>query len=97
MTTLGPRTLKALEEGPKTNGESILDSTIVATYCETQQQFARRVALIAVEEGRERLEVVGWIQQIGTKLAFFDGDVDPRTIHDNGKPCYPVYRIREGR
>lgn len=90
--TLGPRTLKALEDGPKRE-------YMGGGHCwvEAHIDFARRVALIAVEEGRERLEVVGWIQQIGTKLAFFDGDVDPRTIHDNGKPCYPVYRIREGR
>jgi len=54
MTALGPKAEAALKDGPKTNGESILDSTIVATYCETPEAFARRVALIAVEEERER-------------------------------------------
>lgn len=41
----------------------------------------------------ERL--IGWVQELSTgKKCFHEGDLDPRTVHDNGRPCYPVYAKR---
>ena len=37
-------------------------------------------------------EPIGWIQHIQDKPIYFKGDTDPREIHDNGQPCYRVYR-----
>lgn len=35
-------------------------------------------------------EPVAWRQKIGGKWAYFDGPLDPREVHDNGKPCEPL-------
>jgi len=32
---------------------------------------------------------IAWRQLIGDKWAYFD--IDPRTVHDNGRPVEPVY------
>lgn len=50
MTALGPRTLKAIAEGMPFHSAGI--GTPIPM--ESMQDFARRVALIAVEEERER-------------------------------------------
>lgn len=41
-------------------------------------------------------KIYGWIQFIGESPCFFFGETDPREIHDNGKPTFPLYRIPEG-
>ena len=35
--------------------------------------------------------LVGWVQEYdgGKKVIY---DIDPRQVHDNGRPTYPVYR-----
>ncbi len=33
---------------------------------------------------------VAWRQFIGDKWCYFDGPMDPREVHDNGKPCEPL-------
>jgi hypothetical protein len=38
-----------------------------------------------------KMRRVGWIQVIGEKMCFTEGQMDPREVHDNGKPCFPVY------
>jgi len=51
----------------------------------------------AVAKAREgAYEHIGWIQMIGDKpkMCFNEGTRDPRTVHDNGKPCFPVYALR---
>ncbi len=38
-------------------------------------------------------EIVGWIQEHKDgRKSFYEGDLDPRDVHDNGMPTYPVYR-----
>ena len=50
-------------------------------------------ALSRPPEGQPAGEPVGWIQEHRTgSLSFTKGGIDPRTVHDNGLPTYPVFR-----
>ena len=41
----------------------------------------------------ERGTPVGWIQELADgRKVFYEGDLDPREVHDNGKPCYRVFK-----
>ncbi len=53
--------------------------------------------LAQVKEQLAALEPVGWIQEHTAGVGFFQGDLDPREVHDNGKPCYRVYRMAQER
>ncbi len=55
-----------------------------------------RLAWLAARAPSGR-EPVAWRQFIGEKWAYFDGPTDPRTVHDNGKPCEPLYASPAGR
>lgn len=36
---------------------------------------------------------IGWIQELADgRKCFYEGEMDPREVHDNGKPCYPVFK-----
>ena len=48
---------------------------------------------LAEDRGPEGLIPVGWIQEHKHGKSFFEGDLDPREVHDNGRPCYRVYRL----
>ena len=51
---------------------------------------ALRAAIREAREG-QTFTHVGWLQVIHTKLCFFEGPLDPREVHDSGKPCFPVF------
>lgn len=36
---------------------------------------------------------IGWIQELADgRKCFYEGELDPREVHDNGKPCYRVFK-----
>lgn len=59
---------------------------------------AAESALAAAKESeREQFVPIGWCQELSTgKRVFHEGDLDPREVHDNGKPCYRVFRNLKG-
>jgi hypothetical protein len=64
----------------------------------THHDFLQEVATLLETRSaeREKYVLVGWIQMIGDKpkMCFNEGERDPRTVHDNGKPCFPVYALK---
>lgn len=52
--------------------------------------------LARLRQDAARYRQAGWIQEMHTGSVLFSaGELDPREVHDNGKPCYPVYRRTE--
>jgi hypothetical protein len=74
------------------------EQQVLATGRQLEAATVRaEAAEAAVAKAREgAYEHIGWIQMIGDKpkMCFNEGTRDPRTVHDNGKPCFPVYALR---
>ena len=91
-TNRGKPSIKTLEGDIHfvSEGDWIIQGVKGEFYACKPDIFAMTYELASLSE---RGTPVGWIQELADgRKVFYKGDLDPREVHDNGKPCYRVFK-----